>query len=110
MKRGLGSKENGNICTDYPSAFIDLQQEKQGLFFSKLRQVRYLNNRLEADHRFTKRRIRYKQWFQNFHTAANTIAGYEGLNMIRKGQVCHIAKNDVLAQKRFIEKLFSIAD
>jgi transposase-like protein len=93
----------------YPPAFTELQQESQLPAFSKLRQVRYLNNRLEGDHRFTKRRIRYKQWFQTFRSAAKTIAGYETMHSLRKGQIRHVPKKNVLLQKRFIEKLFSIA-
>jgi IS6 family transposase len=93
----------------YPPAFAAMQQEKRLFSLAKLRQVQYLNNCLEADHRFVKRRIRYKQWFQTFRTAANTIAGYEAMNITRKGQIRYVAKNDVLAQKQFIENLFLAA-
>jgi len=45
------------------------------------------NNTQKQDHRFTKRRLRQSQWFQSFHTAKCTIAAYEAMHMIRKGQV-----------------------
>lgn len=93
----------------YPPALAEIKKEKQISSKSKLRQVRYLNNRLEADHRFVKRRIHHKQWFQTFKTAAKTLAGYEAINMIRKGQVRYVMKNDIFAQNKFIESLFRMA-
>ncbi len=38
-----------------------------------------------------------------------TIAGYEIINMICRGQVKLVGKGNVLAQKRFVESLFDIA-
>ena len=74
-----------------------------------LRQQKYLNNIQEQDPRFTKRRVRHSQGFQSFHTAKWTIAGYETLQMIRKGRVKNLAAKDVLGQIKFINKLFGIA-
>ena len=48
--------------------------------------VQYLNNVLEQDHRAIKRRIRASQHFRSFWGAWRTIAGYEAIHMIRKGQ------------------------
>jgi DDE domain len=45
-----------------------------------------LNNVLEQDHRAIKRRIHASQHFRSFWSAWRTIAGYEALHMIRKGQ------------------------
>ncbi len=64
---------------------------------------------LESDHRFIKRKMRYSMWFQMFNCAHRTISGYESMHMIRKGQVKHVAKNDPVAQKRFVENLFGVA-
>jgi hypothetical protein len=50
------------------------------------RPVQYLNNILEQDHRAIKRRCRASQWFRSFWSALRTIAGYEAIHMIRKGQ------------------------
>ena len=50
------------------------------------RPVQYLNNVLEQDHRAIKRRIRASQHFRSFWGAWHTIAGYEAIHMIRKGQ------------------------
>jgi len=50
--------------------------------------VQYLNNVLEQDHRAIKRRVRASQHFRSFWGAWRTIAGYEAMHMIRKGQAC----------------------
>jgi hypothetical protein len=69
---------------------------------SRLRQVKYLNNIIEQDHRKTKRLIDPGLGFGGFRTARRTLAGYEAMAMIRKGQVRNIGGNDVGAQARFI--------
>jgi len=48
-------------------------------------------------------------WFRSVDGALRTIAGYEAMNMIRKGQVRWLAKGDVVGQVRFIERVFGIA-
>ena len=50
--------------------------------------MQYLNNILEQDHQAIKRRVRASQHFRSFWGARRTIAGYEAINMIRKGQAC----------------------
>ena len=77
--------------------------------FTKLRQVKYLNNIVEQDHRRIKRLIRPGLGFQSFHTARRTIAGYEILAMVRKGQVTAIPANEMPAQATFIANLFDVA-
>jgi transposase-like protein len=77
--------------------------------FAKLRQVKYLNNIVEQDHRRIKRLVRPGLGFQSFHTARRTLAGYEILAMVRKGQVAAMPANDMLAQATFIANLFGNA-
>jgi len=48
--------------------------------------VQYLNNVLEQDHRAIKRRINASQHFRSFWCTWLTIAGYEAIHIIRKGQ------------------------
>ena len=48
-------------------------------------------------------------WFRSVDGALRTIAGYEAMNMIRKGQVRWLVKGDVVGQVRFIERVFGIA-
>ena len=75
----------------------------------KLRRVKYLNNVIEQDHRFVKKKVRASQCFKSFHTAVRTLAGIEEMNMIRKGQVKRLAGSDVRGQATFVESLFGIA-
>ena len=63
-----------------------------------IRQVKYLNNILEQDHRFIKRITAPMMGFKAFHSAAATIAGIEVAHMIRKRQ---FAANDLSAFQQF---------
>jgi transposase-like protein len=69
----------------------------------------YLNNVLEQDHRFIKKRIAARLWFRSVRGALNTIAGYESMHMIRKGQIRWLEKGDVIGQIRFIHQIYGIA-
>ena len=51
-----------------------------------VRQVKYLNNIVEQDHRAIKRLTRPMLNFQSFRSARNILAGIELMHMIRKGQ------------------------
>jgi transposase, IS6 family len=65
--------------------------------FARLHQVKYLNNIVEQDHRRIKRLVRPGLGFGSLPTARRTLAGYEGLAMIRKGQVKTIGACDMPA-------------
>lgn len=75
----------------------------------KLRRVKYLNNVIEQDHRFVKKKVRASQCFKTFHTAERTLEGIEALDMMRKGQVKRVAGGDVRGQAEFVESLFGTA-
>ena len=66
----------------------------------EVRQVKYLNNILEQDHRFIKRITAPMMGFKAFHSAAATIAGIETAHMIRKGQ---FGENSLSAFQQFVE-------
>ena len=68
-----------------------------------------MNNIIEQEHRFIKKRIVASLWFRSVEGALNTIDGYEAMNMVRKGQVRWLAKDDIVGQVKFIESLFGIA-
>ena len=53
----------------------------------ELRQVKYLNNVVEQDHRAIKRQVRPMMGFKSFWSAAVTLAGIELMDMICKGQL-----------------------
>ena len=93
----------------YPAAVDDLKTEEQLFETTELRQVKYLNNRVEQDHRFIKRLTKPGMGFGSFHTARRTIRGFEAMNMIRKGQVQGVDKGDARASIELVSQLFGIA-
>ncbi len=50
------------------------------------RQVKYLNNRIEADHGKLKRLINPVRGFKSLKTAYATVKGFEVMHMFKKGQ------------------------
>jgi transposase, IS6 family len=93
----------------YPEAFTSSQDEKILPKDCKLRRVKYLNNIIEQDHRFVKKKVRASQCFKSFHTAERTLEGIEAVNMMRKGQVKKLSGNDARGQAKFVWSLFQIA-
>ncbi len=93
----------------YPDAFTASQAEKVLPHDCKLRRVKYLNNVIEQDHRFIKKKVRASQCFKRFHTAERTLEGIEAINMIRKGQIKRLSGHDSTGQAKFVLNLFQIA-
>jgi transposase-like protein len=93
----------------YPEAFTTSQSEKVLPKDCRLRRVKYLNNIIEQDHRFIKKKVRASQCFKRFHTAERTLEGIEAVNMMRKGQVKRLSGNDAMGQVKFVASLFQIA-
>jgi transposase-like protein len=54
----------------------------------------YLNNIVEQDHRFIKKRIAASLWFRSVEGAVQTVAGYEAMHAIRKGQIRWLSQNE----------------
>jgi IS6 family transposase len=93
----------------YPAACKELKAEGVLSRRCRLRQCKYLNNIIEQDHRNVKRRMRLAMGYGSFKTAWRTLQGIEAMHMIRKGRVRRIAKDDVVAQVRFIHQLFGLS-
>jgi transposase, IS6 family len=93
----------------YPEAFAASVREKVLPADCKLRRVKYLNNVIEQDHRFIRRRWRAMQCFRSFHTAERTLEGVEAAHMMRKGQVKRLDGRDAVGQARFVQSLFGVA-
>jgi transposase-like protein len=91
----------------YPVSTKTMKRNGELWRFAKLRQVKFLNNIVEQDHRRIKRLVRPGLGFKSFETASRTIAGYEVMAMIRKGQVAIAPANDMRAPSTFIAALFS---
>lgn len=56
---------------------INKRIEKKGEKPINIRQIKYLNNRLEQDHRTIKRKMSQIQTFKNYYSAKFTLAGVE---------------------------------
>ena len=93
----------------YPKAKSELQAEGAIANSCELRQVKYLNNIIEQDHRFIKRRVKPGLGFFSPETAWNTLQGYEVMNMVRKGQMRGVEQEDIIGQIAFISSLFGVA-
>ena len=52
-----------------------------------IRQVKYLNNIVEQDHRAVKRVTRPMLGFKSFEAAQGTLVGIELMHMLKKGQL-----------------------
>ena len=93
----------------YIGAIRDLIRNNLLPMTCKRRPSRYMNNLIEQDHRFIKRRTRPGLGFFSYPTAWRTIRGYEVMHMIRKGQMEGAEKGDLRAQNTFIAGLFGLA-
>jgi len=93
----------------YPRATAEMKADGELWRFSRLRQVKFLNNIVEQDHRRMRRLARPGLGFGSFWTAQRTLAGYEVMAMIRKGQVEKIGGRDMRAQAAFVAELLEAA-
>ena len=69
-----------------------------------------MNNIIEQDHRFIKKRITASLGFRSVEGACRTIEGYEAMHAVRKGQVRWLAQGDPIAQRQFIHTIFGLAE
>ena len=70
-----------------------------------VRQVKYLNNIIEQDHRAIKRVIRPMLNFKSLRAARNVLAGIELMHMIRKGQLLLQGGNE----RSFADQFYALA-
>jgi transposase-like protein len=75
---------------------------------TQMRQVKYLNNIVEQDHRFIKKRVRAMLGFKSFCTARRTLYGIEAMHMIKKEQVTN-QSNQAFFGVHFINQWFGVA-
>ncbi|ANS51826.1 transposase [Bacillus thuringiensis] len=89
--------------TAYPVAIRELKEEK----CIPLRVKKYLNNIIEQDYRFIKKRIRNMLGLKSLQTATKMIAGIEAMHMIKKGQTLQGEKS-VQKQMYLINEIFGL--
>jgi hypothetical protein len=82
----------------YPAAVANLKRSGELGRRCLCRRSPYMNNILEQDHQFVKKRVVASQWFRSVDGALNTIAGYEAMNIIRKGQIRWCRRRTLLAK------------
>ncbi|AXR14831.1 MULTISPECIES: IS6 family transposase [Bacillus] len=92
----------------YPIAIKKLKNEKKIPEDTLTRQLKYLNNIVEQDHRFIKKRVRSMLGFKSFKTAISILSGVEAMHMIKKEQI-DLRDQSVQNQKAFIHQLFGLA-
>ena len=66
---------------------------------TELRQIKYLNNIIEQDHRTIKRIVKPMMGFKSFSSARRTLSGIEAMHMIRQGQAKGISQAIILNVK-----------
>jgi transposase-like protein len=93
----------------YARAIAELKESGDLSRRCRCRPSPYLNNIIEQDHRFIKKRITASLGFRSVDGAWRTIEGYEAMHMIRKGQIRWLGKEDAARQRQFIHNLFGIA-
>ena len=93
----------------YPKAVNKLKKKGTLPQACELRPVKYLNNLVEQDHRFIKRRVNPGMGFWSFDSAWRTIQGYEAMHQLRKGQVQGTTRGDIQSQVRFVMTAFRLA-
>jgi IS6 family transposase len=73
-----------------------------------LRPIKCLNNLIEQDHRFIRRRTKPGMGFWSLETAWRTLQRYEGMHQLRKGQILGTTRGDILSQVRFVNRAFGL--
>lgn len=120
-KRFLGKALNGLKAWQKPSTLNTDKAPSYGVAITELkregkldadvvhRQVKYLNNVIEADHGKLKMLIRPVRGFKSLPTAYATIKGFEVMRALRKGQARHwCIQPGIRGEVRLIERAFGL--
>jgi transposase, IS6 family len=102
---------NTDKAPTYAAALAELKEEGVCPEDTVHRQVKYLNNVVEADHGKLKLLIRPVRGFKTLKTAYATIKGFEVMRALRKGQagVFNITRN-ICGEARIVERAFGLGD
>ena len=112
--RGLKEWEQPKVLnTDkaptYAAAIAELKAEGKCPTEARHRQVKYLNNVIEADHGKLKLLIRPVRGFKTLKTAYATIKGFEVMRALRKGQAGIFAlQGGIVGEARLVERAFGL--
>jgi len=67
----------------------------------EIRQIKYLNNIVEQDHRAIKRIVQPMLGFKSFNSARRTLCGIELMHMLKKGQMRSANTQELAAAEQF---------
>ena len=100
---------NTDKAPTYGPAIAQLKKEGKCPEYTVHRQVKYLNNIVEADHGKLKRLINPVRGFKSMKTAYATIKGFEIMHMFKKEQMS-VWKYDkgLIGEIRLIERQFGL--
>ena len=100
---------NTNKAPTYAVALAELKAENKCPGDVQHRQVKYLNNIVEADHGKLKQLIRPVRGFKTMKSAYATIKGFEVMHALRKGQSRSFnLTGDIKGEVRMIERAFGL--
>ena len=101
---------NTDKAPTYATAIAELKAEGKCPTETTHRQVKYLNNVVEADHgKLLKLLIRPVRGFKTLKTAYATIKGFEVMRALRKGQADVFAlQGGIVGEARIVERAFGI--
>ena len=102
---------NTDKAPTYAAAIAELKKEDAYPEDTVHRQVKYLNNVVEADHGKLKMLIRPVRGFKTLKTAYATIKGFEVMRALRKGQArAFNITRDICGEARIVERAFGVGD
>ena len=100
---------NTDKAPTYAAAIAQLKAEGKCPNETRHRQVKYLNNVVEADHGKLKQLIRPVRGFKTMKTAYATIKGFEVMRALRKGQAEMFAlQGGIVGEARIVERAFGV--
>ncbi|GAA4256890.1 IS6-like element IS6100 family transposase [Azospirillum formosense] len=100
---------NADKAPTYGPALAELKAEGRCPEETVHRQVKYLNNVVEADHGKLKQLIRPVRGFKTLKTACATIKGFEVMRALRKGQASSFnITRDMRGEARLVERAFNL--
>lgn len=100
---------NTDKAPTYGAALAELKAEGKCPEDTEHRQVKYLNNVIEADHGKLKQLIRPVRGFKTLKTAYATIKGFEVMRALRKGQASSFnITRDMRGEARIVERAFGL--
>ncbi len=100
---------NTDKAPTYAVAIAELKKEGKCPEKRVHRQVKHLNNVVEADHGKLKQLIRPVRGFKTLKTAYATIKGFEVMRALRKGQAAVFnMTRDMKGEARIVERAFGI--